>query len=515
MQMVNGMFSNYFIPHGHCYLWKPGLVGLHVLSDALIATAYFLIPLTLIYIVKKRKDVPFDWVFMLFGSFIICCGITHIMEIWTLWHPNYWFSGFLKAITALISLCTAAVIVELIPKILAIPSPAQLAAANLSLQNEIGERKQAQEALSQLTLELEKRVQERTMALELANQLLQRENRDRSLAEDSLRYSQSKLIEKTEQLENTLQQLKSTQTQLVQTEKMSSLGQMVAGIAHEINNPVNFIYGNLNPAQEYIQEMLELIEVYQICYPHPAPEIQEKINAIELNFIVEDLQKIFGSIKIGAERIKEIVKSLRTFSRLDEADMKEVNIHEGIDSTLMILQHRLKEQRNRPSIQIIKEYGDLPLVECYAGQLNQVFMNIISNAIDALEQLAQQELSFPDHWRQNYPENVSTLICPRLIIHIRTLLVNNKWVQIHIADRGVGIAPDAMSKLYDPFYTSKPIGYGTGLGLAISYQIIKTHEGDLCCISEVGKGTEFIIKIPLKSQVYSQANCSKKVLVKQ
>ena len=182
MQMVHQMFSNYFIPHGHCYLWKPGLVGLHILSDALIAVAYFLIPITLIYIVQKRKDVPFDWVFMLFGSFIICCGITHIMEIWTLWHPNYWFSGFLKGITALISLCTAAVLVELIPKILAIPSPDQLAAANLALQNEISDRKQAQEALSQLMLELEKRVMERTLALEVANELLQQENRDRILA---------------------------------------------------------------------------------------------------------------------------------------------------------------------------------------------------------------------------------------------------------------------------------------------------------------------------------------------
>ena len=515
MEMVHGMFSNYFIPHGHCYLWKPGLVGLHVLSDALIAVAYFLIPLTLIYIVKKRKDVPFDWVFMLFGSFIICCGITHIMEIWTLWHPNYWFSGFLKGITALISLCTAAVLVELIPKILAIPSPEQLAMANLALQNEIRERKQAQEALSQLTLELEKRVQERTNALELTNELLQQENRDRSLAENSLRRSQAKLLEKTEQLEKALQQLKGTQTQLVQTEKMSSLGQMVAGIAHEINNPVNFIYGNLTPAGEYIQELLGLIQVYQVCYPHPAPKIQEKIDQMELDFIVEDLQKIFASIKIGAERIKDIVKSLRTFSRLDEADKKDVNIHEGIDSTLMILQHRLKEQRNRPPIQVIKDYGDLPLVECYAGQLNQVFMNIISNAVDALEQLAQHEQSLKKYWQQNPHDHLSKIVCPRLTIHIRTLIVEGKWVQIQITDNGIGIAPDAMPKLYDPFYTSKPIGYGTGLGLAISYQIIKSHDGDLRCISEVGRGTEFIIKIPLNSRVCEQASCSNKVLVKQ
>ncbi|MDP8933406.1 MAG: ATP-binding protein [Cyanobacteriota bacterium] len=514
MQMVHKMFPNYFIPHGHCYLWKPGLVGLHILSDASIAVAYFLIPLTLIYIVKKRKDVPFDWVFMLFGSFIICCGITHIMEIWTLWHPNYWFSGFLKGITALISLCTAAVLVELIPKILAIPSPDQLATANWALQNEIGDRKQAQEALSQLMLELEKRVIERTIALEVANELLQQENCDRSLAENSLRCSEAKLLEQTQQLENTLQQLKAAQTQLVQNEKMSSLGQMVAGVAHEINNPVNFIYGNLIPAEEYIKDLLEVIELYQIYYPTPAPEIADKINTIDLDFILEDLQKLFGSIKIGAERIREIVKSLRTFSRLDEADMKKVNIHEGIDSTLMILQHRLKEQPKRPAIQVIKEYGDLPQLECYPRQLNQVFMNICSNAIDALEQMAQQGDATKRYWQKKFPGLLQYTHCQLLTIRIRTLLVEGKWVQIRIADNGTGIDSDAIAKIYDPFYTTKPIGYGTGMGLAISYQIIKSHEGYLRCVSEIETGTEFIIEIPLKSQPQQQATCSEKVIVK-
>jgi hypothetical protein len=382
---------------------------------------------------------------------------------------------------------------------LAIPSPAQLATANLALQNEIGDRKQAQEALSELMLDLEKRVMERTLALKLANERLQQENGDRSLAENSLRRSEAKLLEQTHQLENTLQQLKGAQAQLVQNEKMSSLGQMVAGVAHEINNPVNFIYGNLIPAEEYIKDLLELIKVYQVYYPTPAPEIADKIRSIELDFILEDLQKLFGSIKIGAERIREIVKSLRTFSRLDEADMKKVNIHEGIDSTLMILQHRLKEQLKRAPIQVIKEYGDLPELECYAGQLNQVFMNIFSNAIDALDLMAQQGDTTKGYWQKRFPDHLLYTHCQLLTIRISTLLVDGKWVEIRIADNGNGIDSDALAKIYDPFYTTKPIGYGTGLGLAISYQIIQSHEGFLHCTSEVGRGTEFVIKIPWRA----------------
>lgn len=507
--MVHEHFVTYFIPHGHCYLWKTGLVGLHVVSDLLISLAYFLIPLELVYIVKKRKDVPFDWVFMLFGSFIVCCGITHIMEVWTLWHPDYWLSGFLKAVTAMISLATAGVILELIPKVLAIPSPAQLAGANLALQNQIAERKQAQEALSELTLELEERVRRRTADLERTNQLLIQENKERSIAEAALRLSELKFSKKAEQLAITLQELQHTQTQLVQTEKMSSLGQMVAGVAHEINNPINFIYANIPYLRDYIQSFLEVINVYQKHYPNPVAEINDKTRNLDIDFIAEDAQKIITSINVGAERIKDIVKSLRNFSRLDEADMKEVNIHEGIDSTLMILQHRLKEQPNRVAIRVIKEYGYLPFVGCYAGQLNQVFMNIISNAIDALEE-SSNSWGVTDREKCNCIPTTNYLIPT---IRIRTVLVENEWVEIRIADNGIGMSPEAIEKIYEPFYTTKPVGYGTGLGLAISYQIVKKHRGDLQCASELGKGTEFAIKIPSNFTRQKSTNVGREIVV--
>ncbi|OUL28810.1 response regulator [Nostoc sp. 106C] len=309
----------------------------------------------------------------------------------------------------------------------------------------------------------------------------------------ALRNAQEKLLQEVTErrqaeieLQKILQELQQAQTQLIQSEKMSSLGELVAGVAHEINNPVNFIYGNLTYAQEYIHNLLRIVQVYQQYYPNPVSEVQAEIEANDLNFLIEDLPKLLDSMKIGAKRIRDIVLSLRIFSRLDESEIKDVDIHEGIDSTLMILGHRLKGKPGNSGIQVIKEYGSLPLVECFAGQINQVFMNIISNAIDALEEsLRSCPLLTINQKNNEHPT-----------IHIRTEATDNQ-VLIRIADNGPGIPKELQKKIFDPFFTTKPIGVGTGMGLAISYQIVKEkHGGSLQCVSCPEGGTEFIISIP-------------------
>ncbi|MFN6464804.1 MAG: ATP-binding protein [Nostoc sp. DedVER02] len=286
--------------------------------------------------------------------------------------------------------------------------------------------------------------------------------------------------QQAQQLSKTLKELQNTQAQLIHTEKMSSLGQMVAGVAHEINNPANFIHANLNHASEYSEGILDLLKLYQQTYPNPTPEISDRIQDLDIEFLAEDLPKLMASMQVGTKRIRQIVLSLRNFSRLDEADMKFVDINEGLDNTLMLLNHRLTATPNQPEIQIVKKYSDLPLVECYAGQLNQVFMNILANSIDAIEE---------------------SLVKNQGQICIHTELANEKQVIIQIYDNGIGMSKEVKQRVFDYMFTTKPVGKGIGLGMAIAYQIVvEKHAGSIEVDSTLGHGTEFTIRIPLKSK---------------
>ena len=305
---------------------------------------------------------------------------------------------------------------------------------------------------------------------------------------------------------------------------MSSLGQLVAGVAHEINNPVNFIAGNLGHAIDYANTLLQLINLYHHVYPLPPQEIITALEDGEIDFLIEDFPKMLSSMKVGTDRIQKIVLSLRNFSRMDESDYKPVDIHTGIDSTLMILQSRLKANYERPEIKVVKEYGDIPLVECYAGQLNQVFMNILANAIDALEDSFHYlsdvsgetpfqpektlELSVHKGVSSSKKSNsfsskiVSNSLTPAMLqIKIRTELSSQNQLRISIMDNGLGMPEEIHQKIFNPFFTTKSVGKGTGMGLSISYQIITgKHQGEIKCVSTPHQGTTFIIDLPLHLQ---------------
>ena len=322
------------------------------------------------------------------------------------------------------------------------------------------------------------------------------------------------------ELKQALHDLHAYQAQLVQTEKMSTLGTLVAGVAHEINNPTSFIYGNLHYAKEYTQGLLELVLLYQKYYPEPALEIQAQAQAIELDFLLKDLPKTLASMEIGAERIRHLVLSLRNFSRTDQASRQPVNIHEGIESTLLILRNRLKGKGQRPDIELVKDYGELPLVECYPSQLNQVFMNLLGNAIDALEEREDkwamgkgEQMIRSDGANETLKLQLPHSLTPTIWIHTELLEANR--VSVKIADNGPGITDEVKLKLFDPFFTTKPIGKGTGLGLSISYQIVvEKHGGILRCESIPGEGTEFLIEIPVRHKSDSKVNVSTSVAVK-
>lgn len=322
---------------------------------------------------------------------------------------------------------------------------------------------------------------------------------------DDLEITINRTLEYVQKMKQNLKALHQAQAQLIQSEKMVSIGQLVAGVAHEINNPIGFISGNIDHIEIYIRELLNILELYQTELPNPSDVLQEKIEKVELDFLIEDLPKLVASMKEGTERIRNISTSLRTFSRSDTVQKVPFNIHEGIESTLMILMHRLKSNKNRPDIKVIKDYGELPLVECYPGQLNQVFMNIIANAIDAIEE-SNQGYSYEE------------IKANSQVITIKTELGNREsqignddnrdetsrllypQAIIRISDNGLGMPESVRENIFNPFFTTKQVGVGTGLGLSISWSIVvEKHGGRIDCISNPEKGSEFIIEIPIYS----------------
>ena len=324
-------------------------------------------------------------------------------------------------------------------------------------------------------------------SLELSSEeLLQANNQLREMltnVEGKVAERTAELSKANGELEQALTDLQQMQIHLIQAEKMSSLGQLIAGIAHEINNPINFIHGNIKYLHNYVINLLEFVELSQECSERVNSDLQSKAEEIDLEFIKIDLPKVIKSMEVGTHRIREIVLSLRNFSHIDQSELKSIDIHQGIEDTLLILGHRIKPQKNSdfPRIQIVKHYGDLPLVNCYAGQLNQVFVNILVNAIDAIEESASSD-------RQP-------------CISIQTQVIDDNYVEIAIADNGSGIPEAIQQQIFNPFFTTKPVGKGTGMGMAISYQIItEKHKGRLTCVSSLGKGTEFIILIPVNAE---------------
>ncbi|MDZ8188948.1 MAG: AAA family ATPase [Nostoc sp. ChiSLP02] len=425
------------------------------------------VPITLINYVKRSKEIlviddAMTVSFLATDSYVVCEQPKSLLSI-----PIINQSKLIGIIYLENNLTTGAFTRDRVEVLKLITTQAAISLKNAMLYKNLAE---AKESLEKYNHTLEQKVKERTQELDDKNQRLQQ----------------------------TIQELKRTQIQLIQSEKMSSLGQMVAGIAHEINNPINFIHGNITHASGYVRDLLDLMAVYQQEYPNSSPAIEEKSEDIDIDFLAEDLPKILDSMKIGSSRIRTIVLGLRNFSRLDEYEMKPVDIHEGIDNTLMILQHRLKEKNDFPEIKVIKQYANIPEVTCYAGQLNQVFMNILSNAIDALED------SFGNDEPRNLSSSFGTSELQEKIknhpeIRISTQLTNSNTVMIRISDNGSGMTEAVQQKIFDPFFTTKSVGSGTGLGLSISYQIVvDKHKGSLICNSKIGEGTEFAIEIPME-----------------
>ncbi|WP_044241027.1 ATP-binding protein [Flexithrix dorotheae] len=426
MDFFKELFAQNFMPHGHCYYWKPEILWLHVISDGLIFLAYFTLPIALGFFISKRKDLAqFKSIFILFSTFILLCGFTHIIEIYVVWNPMYRFSGIIKAITALVSVVTAVVAWPMIPLALALPSPSMLQKTNKELQKEIAKRKK-------IAIQLE---------------------------------------EYQHELEATIEELKNTQAKLVQSEKMMSLSILTAGIAHEINNPVNFINAGVQGLKKQLKKIFMLIEEYKKINSENIQRKLQEIDQYEKQIQFEDtyqlLSKVLNNIEIGIKRTSNIVKGLNAFAQQDMKTIQNYKIQDGIDNTLGLLSHLIKNR-----IHIVKEYHTVSDFRVSPGLINQVWMNILLNAIQAIDQ---------------DKEGIITI----------KILQKDDQVHVSIKDDGPGIPKEVKDQIFVPFFTTKEVGKGTGLGLYISQNIIEEIGGTIQVNSILGEGSEFRITIPV------------------
>ncbi len=439
------------------------------LVQAGLAIAFLSLPTALLITLLRRHTLlPCNWSLGLSLASALCLGLSFALNaVWAPTLPLILVS--FQAIAALATLLTAACFLRHLPQILALPSANQLALVNQVLQNEVNERRRAEAALTQLNLELEARVEQRTAAL---SETLSR-----------LQQSEAELIAKNQELCQALTELKNAQSQLIHSEKMISLGHLAAGIAHEINNPISFIYGNLGHLHAYTQDLIEILCHYQQEFPHPSPALALRCEELDLEFVTADLPRLLASINTGTERIRDLVNSLRDFACLDEADIKSAQIEHGLESSLRLLQHRLHATPQRPEIQVLTDYAPLPPLECYPSQLNQVFAHLLTNAIDALDRCADGSPGPPP------------------CIQITTRLVDD-WLEVTIADNGPGFDEQTGHHLFDPFFTTKPVGQGRGLGLSLSYQFVtENHGGELSARSLPTGGAEFRVRLPRHSTI--------------
>jgi len=489
----NLLASAPFIPHGHCYLWKPGLVGLHIASDAIVAISYYSIPATLVYFVQKRKDLPFNWIFLLFGAFIILCGSTHLMEIWTLWHPNYWASGLLKAVTALVSVITALMLIPLVPKALALPSPAELEAANVALAAEVIERQKAEADIRTLNAELEERVKVRTQELSTTNLELKAEVAQRQQAETELQQAKDDLEirveERTKELKETVQQLqneiwerqqaeknlRAMQTQIIAQEKLASLGSLTAGIAHEIRNPLNFVNNFAELSTELTEELLTEFETQQERLdPETSDYIAELLN---------DLNKNVTKINEHGQRAARIVSNMLSHARGGIGEWSKVNINTLLAEAVNLAYHGMRGNNSLFNVAIESQYDDsIGQIDLVQQDINRALLNILTNACYATYEKQQDK---------------GDEFSPAIYIETKNL---EDSIKICIQDNGKGMEKEVVEKIFHPFFTTKPTGEGTGLGLSMTHDIIvQQHQGDIKVETAPGSYAKFIITLPKKS----------------